>query len=100
MIRGVASALAVVILRLGISLAKLYSINREGVSPLECGFNSKSETRTPISLRFFIFAVVFVIFDVELVLVLPVLLSAHNRLFGSECFCVLCTLLGAGLYLE
>lgn len=40
-------------------------------SPFECGLSPVRTTRVAFSLRFFILAILFVIFDVELVLLMP-----------------------------
>lgn len=74
--------LSIIFLTLGLLFSKYEPLSRESISPLECGFNRYNEHRAPLSLRFFIFAVVFVIFDVELVLVLPVLYSSQLSLEG------------------
>lgn len=70
------------------------------LTPLECGFNRTIDVRVPVSLRFFIFAVVFVVFDVELVLILPILITLHDRLDLVGLYSIYCFGLGAGLYLE
>nr|YP_009353577.1 NADH dehydrogenase subunit 3 [Ellobium chinense]AQX92064.1 NADH dehydrogenase subunit 3 [Ellobium chinense] len=45
----------------------------EKMTPFECGFEPLSQMRSPFSTRFFILVVLFLIFDVEVALLFPVL---------------------------
>nr|AVN67412.1 NADH dehydrogenase subunit 3 [Eublaberus distanti] len=63
--------LSMVIMTLASVISKKETENREKSSPFECGFDPKNSARLPFSLRFFLIAVIFLIFDVEIALLLP-----------------------------
>lgn len=53
----------------------------EKVSPYECGFSPFEETRTPFDIHFYLVAILFVIFDLEISYLFPWSLVLANLTF-------------------
>nr|YP_009002521.1 NADH dehydrogenase subunit 3 [Cherax robustus]CDL72598.1 NADH dehydrogenase subunit 3 [Cherax robustus] len=93
---------ALLIMILSSVLSKKTIIDREKMSPFECGFDPKASARLPFSLRFFLIAVIFLIFDVEITLLLPLAsVTPYTNIFSwSSSGLYFLVILLLGLYYE
>nr|AVN67830.1 NADH dehydrogenase subunit 3 [Ischnoptera sp. B084] len=94
--------IASIVMLLATLLSKKSIEDREKSSPFECGFDPKSSARLPFSLRFFLIAMIFLIFDVEIALLLPmtILMNSSNIKSWITVSTVFLVILLIGLYHE
>nr|AQT19246.1 NADH dehydrogenase subunit 3 [Zeugodacus depressus]WGU15884.1 NADH dehydrogenase subunit 3 [Zeugodacus depressus] len=91
-----------IVMALASMLSKKALTDREKCSPFECGFDPKSSSRLPFSLRFFLITIIFLIFDVEIALILPMVLiiSISNIFMWTITSIIFILILIIGLYHE
>ena len=68
-------------------------------APFECGIDSEGDARAPISIKYFLTASLFVLFDVEVIFMYPWAVNFKKLgWFGFSEMVVFLTLLMAGFY--
>nr|QYK91738.1 NADH dehydrogenase subunit 3 [Dacus haikouensis] len=94
--------IASIVMVLASILSKKTLTDREKCSPFECGFDPKSSSRLPFSLRFFLITIIFLIFDVEIALILPMILiiPMSNIFIWTTTSIIFIIILIMGLYHE
>nr|YP_002265542.1 NADH dehydrogenase subunit 3 [Chaetosoma scaritides]ACF35101.1 NADH dehydrogenase subunit 3 [Chaetosoma scaritides] len=106
LILSILSSIIFLISMLMMMIASLISkktfMDREKNSPFECGFDPKNSARMPFSLHFFLIAVIFLIFDVEITLLMPLISTLKSSLLMNYIyiFMFIIFILLLGLYHE
>jgi len=93
--------LALILLVISIALSP-HNPYQEKNSAFECGFHSfLGQNRTQFSISFFIFALLFLLFDLEILLVYPYIVSAYtNGIYGLIIMLVFFFILTLGFVFE
>ena len=93
--------LSVLLLLINFIFAK-HNPYMEKKTAFECGFHSfLGQNRTQFSISFFIFALLFLLFDLEILLVYPYTITAYdNSIYGLIIMLVFFILLTVGLIFE
>ena len=71
---GVATALAVVMLVLGTGLGRYFARfhdDKAKNSPYECGFEAFEDSRMKFDVRYYLVAILFILFDLEIAFLFP-----------------------------
>nr|YP_010490503.1 NADH dehydrogenase subunit 3 [Smilium sinense]UWM12989.1 NADH dehydrogenase subunit 3 [Smilium sinense] len=94
--------ISILLILISVVLSKKTFNDREKTSPFECGFDPSKSPRSPFSIRFFLIAILFLIFDIEISILLPLGMILFNNpplhwLIISMSFLMFVTL---GLYYE
>ncbi len=77
---GVACALSFIMLVLPMLIVRLRP-DKEKLSPYECGFEPFSDARRPFDVRFYLVAILFIIFDLEIALLFPWAITLSDTSF-------------------
>lgn len=93
--------LAIILLAINFIFAP-HNPYEEKDSPFECGFHSfLGQNRSEFSISFFIFALLFLLFDLEILLVYPYVVSAYtNAIFGLTIMLIFFLVLTLGFAFE
>ncbi len=82
MFLGIAAVIGLVLLALGFTLGR-GSKDSEKLSPYECGFEAFEDARMKFDVRYYLVAILFIIFDLEIAFLFPWAISLDGiGLFG------------------
>nr|YP_009115249.1 NADH dehydrogenase subunit 3 [Rhizomys sinensis]AJA05059.1 NADH dehydrogenase subunit 3 [Rhizomys sinensis] len=78
------------------------NIYTEKITPYECGFDPLGSARLPFSMKFFLIAITFLLFDLEIALLLPIpwALQSNNLTSTIMIALFLITILSLGFLYE
>jgi len=100
----VAAAVAVVLLVLGTGLGRYFSRfpnDPAKLSPYECGFDAFEDARMKFDVRYYLVAILFIVFDLEIAFLFPWAVALGKiGLFGLAAMAVFLAILVVGFIYE
>ena len=97
---GVAAAVGVVLLALGFLFGRGQK-DPEKLSPYECGFEAFDDSRMKFDVRYYLVAILFIIFDLEIAFLFPWAVSLDTiGGFGMVAMAIFLTILVIGFIYE
>jgi NADH-quinone oxidoreductase subunit A len=100
----VASALAIVLLVLGTGIGRYFArFHRDPakLSPYECGFEAFEDSRTRFDVRYYLVAILFIVFDLEIAFLFPWAVAlGHIGAFGLASMAIFLGILVVGFIYE
>jgi len=100
----VAAALAVVLLVLGTGFGRYFArFHRDPakISPYECGFDAFEDTRSKFDVRYYLVAILFIVFDLEIAFLFPWAVALGQiGLFGVGAMSIFLAILVVGFVYE
>jgi NADH-quinone oxidoreductase subunit A len=100
----VASAVAVVLLVLGSGIGRYFSRFHKDpakLSPYECGFDAFEDSRTKFDVRYYLVAILFIVFDLEIAFLFPWAVALGRiGLFGLAAMGIFLAILVVGFIYE
>src|SRR5579862_6113332 len=101
---GIATALAALLLALGAVLGRLSARHPDDPvkrSAYECGFEAFEDTRMKFDVRYYLVAILFIIFDLEIAFLFPWAVALHGiGLFGFLAMLLFLAILVVGFIYE
>ena len=100
----VAAAVAVALLTLGTAIGRYFTRfphDRDKLAPYECGFDAFQDTRMKFDVRYYLVAILFIVFDLEIAFLFPWAVALGKiGLFGLIAMAVFLTILVVGFIYE
>jgi NADH-quinone oxidoreductase subunit A len=101
---AIATALALLMMLLGTGFGRYFSRfhnDRAKLSPYECGFDAFEDSRMKFDVRYYLVAILFIVFDLEIAFLFPWAVAlGHIGLYGLGAMAIFLAILIVGFIYE